>query len=217
MVFNAVTLIRLSGLAGVLGALITGAGDLLYHHVPGSTQTLAGRMSALPLERLVRAGALGLVGSWFYLFSSLHLYYNFLLTGQANALAIALSFTFVAIAYGVSHSAYYAIASTAMVARENSLDIEAAGKIGAALYNRLVTIAYIPVGIASGLMLIGVLSGRSSYPVWMAVFLPIVPYLLRVPILKILRGRAREIIRDSYDNFILLVFFLLSTLLAWNF
>ena len=215
MSLEPITIIRLCGLAGIIGALTTGAGDLLYNHIPGSTQTLFEKMSSLPQKRLVTAGILGLIGSWLYFFSAFHLYYAFLPVGNNFALALSLSLALVAISYGVDHASYYAIGSTAKVARENQLDIESAGKLGEALFSKLVLITYAPVVVLSLLMVYGVLSGRSAYPIWMAVFLPIVPYLLRVPVLKILRGRLHELVRDSYDNFVLLVFFLVSTLVLW--
>jgi len=215
MPFQTVTIIRFCGIAGILGALIMGTGDLLYHHIPDSRLSLSERMSSLPQDRLVKAGALGLIGSWLYCLSAFHLYYVFLPVGIDFALAISCSFAMVAIAYGVGHASYYAIGSSAKVARENNLDIEAAGKMGEALFSRIVLITYIPVAIAMLLMLYGIVSGRSAYPIWMAVFLPIVPYLLRVPVLKILRGKARELVRDSYDNFVLLIFFLMSTIVLW--
>jgi hypothetical protein len=50
----------------------------------------------------------------------------------------------------------------------------------------------------------------------MVVFLPIVFYLLKTPVTRILKGSLREIINDSYDNFILFVFYVLSTVVLWN-
>ena len=207
---------RLCGIAGILGALTTGLGDLLYNHLPGSKQTLYEKMSAFPQKRLVTAGILGLFGSWLYFFSVFHLYYAFLSVGNLFALAVSISFTLVAIAYGVAHASYYAIGSNAKIARDNQSDVEAAGKLGEALYSKIVLITYLPVALASLLMVYGVISGRSAYPRWVALFLPIVLYLLRVPILKVVRGRLHELVRDSYDNFILLVFFTISTIVLWG-
>jgi len=215
MPIEPVTIIRLCGIAGIFGALATGIGDLLYNHIPGSTQTLFEKMSSLPQKRLVTAGIMGLIGSWLYFFSAFHLYYAFFPVGNNFALAAFISFALVAIAYGVDHASYYAIGITAKVARENQLNIESAGKMGEALFSKLVLITYIPVLITSLLMLYGVLSGRSAYPLWMVIFLPVIIYLLRVPVLKILHGRLHELVRDSYDNFVLLVFFLMSTIVLW--
>ncbi|MCX6058742.1 MAG: hypothetical protein NTW69_11395 [Chloroflexi bacterium] len=216
MPFQSIIIVRLCGIAGVLGALIMGTGDLLYHHIPGSKLSLADRMSSFPQKRLVTAGIFGLIGSWLYMLSVFHIYFAFLSVGAGFALSVSFSFTMVAIAYGVAHASYYAIASSAKVARENNLDVEAAGKIGEALFSRVVLVTYIPVAISMLLMLYGVFSGRSAYPIWMVIFLPIVPYLLRIPILKILSGRAHELVRDSYDNFVLLLFFIMSTIVLWN-
>ena len=54
------------------------------------------------------------------------------------------------------------------------------------------------------------------YPRWMVIFLPIVIYLLKTPVTRILRGRVKELVSDSYDNITLLVFFALSTIVLWN-
>ena len=204
MNFETITIVRLCGIAGILGALITGAGDLLYNHIPGSTQTIYEKMSSLSQRRLVSAGALGLIGSWLYLFGALHLYFVFQSAGEDLTLSIAITF------------AWVAIGSNAKLARENGLDIVQAGKAGEALFTKIVMITYIPVAIASFFMVYGVVTAHSAYPIWMVIFLPIVPYLLRPVVLKIIRGRVHEIIRDSFDNFVLLVFFLISTIVVWN-
>jgi hypothetical protein len=46
--------------------------------------------------------------------------------------------------------------------------------------------------------------------------LPVVIYLLKIPVLFVLKGRARELVNDSYDNLSLFVFFALSTILLWH-
>lgn len=50
----------------------------------------------------------------------------------------------------------------------------------------------------------------------MAVFLPIIIYLLKAPVVRILKGRLRELVNDSYDNIVLFVFYLISTVAQWN-
>jgi hypothetical protein len=215
MSFETITIIKLCGIAGTLGALVTGLGDLLYNHIPGSTQTLYEKMSAFSQKRLVTAGILGLIGSWLYFLGTFHLYYAFLPVGNKFALATSISFALVATAYGAAHASYYAIGNAAKIARANQLDIESAGKQGEALFSKLVLVTYLPVLALSLLMIYGVVSGHSVYPVWMVIFLPIVPYLFRPVVLKILRGRTHELVRDSYDNFVLLLYFLVSTIVLW--
>jgi len=216
MSFETSAIIRLCGTAGILGALITGLGDLLYNHVPGSQQTLYEKMSIFSQKRLVTAGALGLIGSWLYFFGAFHLYFAFLPINNLFALAVFISFALVAIAYGVAHASYYAIGTAAKLARDHHLDVASAGKQGEALFSKIVLITYIPVVVFSLLTLYGIISGRSAYQIWVIAFLPIVPYLLRSVVLKILRGRVHELIRDSYDNFVILLYFIISTLVLWN-
>lgn len=217
MPFETITIIRLCGIAGIVGALLTGIGDLLYNHIPGSTQTLYEKMSTFTQKRLVTAGLMGLIGCWLYLFSVPHLYYAFLPAGEGLAWTLSIAFALVAAAYGVGHAAYYAIGSAVKVAKDHQLDVEAAGKQGAALFPKIVLLTYLPVSVVSILMIYGVVTAGSAYPVWMFIFLPIIPYLLRPIVLKVLRGRVHELIRDSYDNFVLLLYFFVSTLVLWRF
>ena len=77
-------------------------------------------------------------------------------------------------------------------------------------------ITYIPVAVSSLMMLFGIVTGRSMYPRWMVLFLPIIIYLLKIPVTRILKGHLREIVNDSYDNIVLFVFYVLSTVVQWN-
>ena len=65
-------------------------------------------------------------------------------------------------------------------------------------------------------MLYGIITARSLYPRWMVVFLPIVIYLLKAPVVRMLKGHLRELVNDAYDNIILFVFFCVSTIVLWN-
>jgi hypothetical protein len=173
-------------------------------------------MSGMPESRLLNAGTLGLVGCWFYTLASAQIYIAFQPAGIAFALVVFLLFAAVMICYGVTHTAYFAIASGAQVASRFGLDIESGGKLGSTFYRRLVYITYIPVSVASVMMLYGIIAGKSMYPRWMVFFLPIIIYLLKKPVVRILKGRLQEIVNDSYDNLVLFVFFIISTILLWN-
>lgn len=208
--------LRLFGLSGFLGSILFMCGDLLYNHVPGSRDSVALKMSKMPEARLLNAGVLGLIGCWFYTLASLHLFLAFRPAGEEFAFLLALVFAAVMICYGISHTAYFAIAAGAKTADRLGGDAEAGGKLGQTFFQRLVTITYIPVAVLSLMMIYGILMAKSMYPRWMVVFLPVVIYLLKPVVIRPLKGRIKEIIHDSYDNFVLLVFFLLSALLLWN-
>jgi hypothetical protein len=216
MIYFTTWALRLSGISGILGAILFIFGDLLYNHVPGSKNSPALKMSKMPESRLLTAGILGLIGCWFYILASLHLYIAFRPSGDLFAFILLLSITAVMICYGISHTAYFAIATGAKVADKLGSDAETGGKLGNNFFKRLVYITYIPVSIFSVMMIFGIITGRSMYPRWMVVFLPIVIYLLKTPITRILKGRLREILNDSYDNLVLFIFYIISTVVLWN-
>ena len=120
------------------------------------------------------------------------------------------------VGYGISHTAYFAIATGAKIAGQLGTDVEVGGKLGNAFYQRLVYILYVPVAISSLMMIYGIVAGKSMYPRWMVVFLPIVIYLLKSPVTRLLKGRLKELVNDSYDNIVLFIFYVFSTLLLWN-
>jgi hypothetical protein len=208
--------LRLFGISGILGSILFIFGDLLYNHIPGSKTSLTVKMSGMPGSRLLNAGTLGLIGCWFYTLASMHLYLAFRPAGDVFAFIFLLAFAATSICYGIVHTAYFAIAAGAQVAAQLGSDAESGGKLGNAFFQRVTYIAYIPVAIASAMMLYGILAGQSMYPRWMVVFLPIVIYLLKTPVTRILKGRFKEIINDSYDNIVLFVFYVLSTVVLWN-
>jgi hypothetical protein len=208
--------LRLFGLSGIIGSMLFIFGDLLYNHVPGSKKSPAGKMSEMPGTRLLDAGTLGLIGCWFYTLASLHIYIAFRPAGDGFAIIILLAFAAIMICFGISHTAYFAIGAGAQVAVTLGSEADAGGKLGNTFFQRLVYITYIPVAISSLMMAYGIVAGRSMYPRWMVVFLPIVFHLIAPRVTRFLKGTLGEIINDSYDNIGLFVFFTLSTVVLWN-
>lgn len=208
--------LRLFGISGILGSILFIFGDLLYHHIPGSRDNPTVKMSKMPEARLLNAGMLGLIGCWLYTLASIHIFIAFRPVGEIFAFILALIFAAVMICYGVSHTAYFAIATGAKTADRLGADVELGGKLGKVFFQRMVYITYIPVTISSLMMIYGIATGTSMYPRWMVACLPIVIYLLRSPVTRILKGHTKELVNDSYDNIVLFVFYVLSTFLLWN-
>jgi hypothetical protein len=208
--------LRLLGISGILGALFFISGDLSYNHIHGSTASPAAKMSVLPEQRLINAGILGLFGCGLYVLATLQLYLAFYPVGSIFAFVLSFLFSTVMISYGISHAAYFSIAAGARAAVAAGADAETGAKLGTTFFQNLVNITYIPVASSSLMMIYGILFGRSLYPRWMVLFLPIVIYLLKTPIVRLLRGQLREIVNDAYDNIVLLVFFVISTIVLWN-
>jgi hypothetical protein len=207
--------LRLFGISGILGSMLFIAGDLLYHHIPGSRNSPSVKMRMLAEPRLLNAGTLGLIGCWFYTLASMHIYLAFQPAGEIFALVLLVVFAAIMVCYGITHTAYFSIAAGAKVAARSGSDVESGGRLGTIFYQRLVYITYLPVALASLMMIYGIAAGRSLYPMWMVLFLPIITYLLKTPVTRVLKGRLQEIIKDSYDNFVLFVFFSLSTIVLW--
>ena len=208
--------LRVYGLCGIFGAALFIVGDLLYNHTPGSTESPAVKMSRLSESRLINAGTAGLMGSWFYLAACLHLYLAFRPAGKVFAFILLLAFAFLMVCYGISHAAYFAIAAAAKTAAGLGSDPEKWAELGNDFFKRLVLITYIPVIISSLMMVYGILTAKSLYPWWMVFFLPVIIYYLKTPLVRLLKGRLRELVNDFYDNIVFLVFFLISTVILWN-
>lgn len=208
--------LRIFGLAGVIGSLIFICGDLLYNHVSGSAESPASKMGKMAPSRLLAAGSAGLVGCWFYLLGVGHICLAFRPAGDVFAFILMAAFIAVMVGYGVAHTAYFAIGAGAQTARKAGLDMEEGGRLGNALFGRLSVITYLPVAVSSLMMIYAVVAGRSLYPVWMVIFLPVVIYLLKRPVIWLLRGHIRELVNDSYDNIAFLAYFLISTIVLWN-
>jgi hypothetical protein len=213
---NEIELLRLTGISGIIGSLLFIAGDLLYNHVPGSDKSPAEKMSKMKESRLNLAATLGFIGCWFYVFGSVQILIAFRPAGVTLDYIVFLAFAAVMIGYGICHTAYFAIASGARIAVQLGSTAETGGKLGNDLFKRFTNIIYIPVVIFSVIMLYSIVTARSMYPRWMAVFLPIFIYLIKSFILRILRGRLREIVNDSYDNLVLFIFYLMSSIVLWN-
>lgn len=211
-----ILILRLFGISGILGSLLFILGDLLYNHIPGSRDGIPEKMSRLPDKRLLNAGTLGLPGCWFYTLASIQFLVIFQPAGELFAFMVFLAFAAVMICYGISHTAYFSIGAGAKTAFQLGSDAESGARLGSAFFQRLVSITYIPVAISSLMMFYAIVAGKSLYPKWMVIFLPLFIYLLKVPVTRILKGHLKEIINDSYDNIVLFIFYVLSTVVLWN-
>lgn len=209
-------ILRCLGLSGILGAIFFMAGDLLYNHIPGSDQSPTEKMSLLPESRLLNGGTLGLVGAWFYLLAAGHVYLAFQPIGTTFSLILFIAFATLMVCYGISHTAYFAIAAGAKAAVQLGSDAETGGKLGNALFQRFVYITYGPAVISTLMMGYGIVSGRSHYPFWMVALIPGVIYLLKPLVVRLLKGRVKDLVNDCYDNLSLFIYFVISTIVLWN-
>lgn len=208
--------LRMFGISGIVGSVLFILGDLLYNHIPGTEDSPAQSMSTLPDSRLLGAGVLGLLGCWFYMLATLHVYIALRPVGNLLAFLFLLAYAATMIGYGIAHAAYFAIAAGAKAAAQFGGEVEYGGKLGETFFKRNVYITYVPAGIGSLVMFYAVISGRSLYPRWMVLSLPLLLYLLKTPVTRLIPGRLGELVADSYDNTVLFVFYVLSTCVLWS-
>jgi hypothetical protein len=187
-----------------------------WFYTPENLHLFTENMSKMPESRLLNAGMLGLIGSWFYTLASLQLYIAFRPAGNLFASITFLTIAAAMICYGIVHTAYFSIAAGAHAAVDLGSDAESGGKLGNIFFLRILTITSFPAIISTVMMVYGILTGQSMYPRWMAIFVPMVMYIFKIPLRRIFKGRLQEFFNESYENLVLFVFFVLSTVILWN-
>lgn len=203
--------ILIFGLAGMAGALVLFAGDMLFYYQSGSADFVANMAAAAP-ERIVASGICALLAAWLYALGSGQVY---LALAPAPTWLRALvfgSFAAIMIAYGVIHAAYVAI----VVAAQNAvaLGMEPAGQMELAWRTNdlMRNLTMIHFAVFTVFFTWAVLAGRTLYPRWILLFSPVVLYLLKGPIVSRLDGTALVVVAGGYLNLLLLLFFAVSTL-----
>lgn len=207
--------LRLSGICGVAGALLLACGDVLYQHVPGSSAGVPRRMSMLSDRRLRVAAAMGLPATYLYLIGSWHVQIVLRPAGQLFGTIGWALFAAVMAGYGVAHTAYYSIATGARVAARSNRDPDDGANEGQRLFGLITRLVLLPAGIHTLMMGLAVLTGRTLYPMWMIVLLPGVLYGAKYLVRGLLRGRIGELVRDGFDNWVLFLYFAVSTMVVW--
>jgi len=207
--------LRFFGLAGIVGGLLLFSGDMLFYFDSASTD-LKLNMANASNSRILINGVVALFSTWFYLLGVGQVYYAF---GPATKTArniVVVSFAAILISYGIVHSAYIAIATTAKLALQNQLDIETATAL-ASNTNQLIRLLIYPVfALLSFVFIWKVWKKRTFYPRWMILFFPLMPFLLKGFISKVLSGGIWIIVYGGYLNLILVLFFTASTIALWN-
>jgi len=200
----------LFGIAGMAGALLLFAGDMLFYYQPGSSDFVANMAAASP-DRIALSGLLALLAAWLYTLGAGQVYLALAPAPAWLRWLVFGSFAAIMIAYGVIHAAYVAIAVAARNAAALGLDpasqIELAWRTNQLMRN--VTLLLFAVFTVSFTW--AVLAGRTLYPRWILFFSPAILYFLKGPIVSRLEGAALVVVGGGYLNLLLLVFFTVST------
>lgn len=215
MVFYSKRKIRVLGVFGILGGLILFAGDMLLYYDPVN-MSLKRNMGNASDFRIIASGVCALFAAWFYMLGLGQVYYAFKTTKPIFKNGILISFGGILISYGIVHGAFLAIATTAKLATEHSLDINEAVLLSEKTNEILRLFVYPLFGILSILFISQVWKRKTLYPRWIILFFPLIPFLIEDLVTQYLQNNIWIIIKGGYLNIILVIFFTASTIALWN-
>jgi len=207
--------IRVLGVFGILGGLILLAGDMLLYYDPVN-MSLKQNMGNASDFRIIASGVCALFAAWFYMLGLGQVYYAFKTTKPIFRNGTLISFGSILISYGIVHGAFLAIATTAKLATEHSLDINEAVLLSEKTNEILRLFVYPLFGILSILFISQVWKRKTLYPRWIILFFPLIPFLIEDLVTKYLQSDIWIIIKGGYLNIILVIFFTASTIALWN-
>ena len=205
--------IRVLGVFGILGGLILLAGDMLLYYDPVN-MSLKQNMGNASDFRIIASGVCALFAAWFYMLGLGQVYYAFKTTKPIFRNGTLISFGGILISYGIVHGAFLAIATTAKLATEHSLDINEAVLLSEKTNEILRLFVYPLFGILSILFISQVWKRKTLYPRWIILFFPLIPFLIEDLITKYLQNNIWIIVKGGYLNIILVIFF---TILVFSF
>lgn len=207
--------IRTLGLFGILGGLTLFAGDMLFYFNP-SNINLNENMGNISNFRIIASSVTALLSAWFYVLGVGQVYHAFKPSKPIYRNTIVLCFGAIAIAYGVIHGAYVAIATSAKLAIQNNLDIVESVSLAREANTILRLLVYPIFAVLSILFIVQVWKKRTLYPRWIILFFPLIPFLIQGLVCRNLSGKIWIIICGGYLNLILVVFFTASTIALWK-
>ena len=207
--------IRVLGVFGILGGLILFAGDMLLYYDPVNV-SLKRNMGNASDFRIIASGVCALFAAWFYMLGLGQVYYAFKITKPIFRNGMLISFGGILISYGIVHGAFLAIATTAKLATEHSLDINEAVLLSEKTNEILRLFVYPLFGILSILFISQVWKRKTLYPRWIILFFPLIPFLIEDLVTQYLQKNIWIVIKGGYLNIILVIFFTASTIALWN-
>ncbi len=207
--------LRTLGILGLLGGLTLFAGDMLFYY-NGSNTDLLHNMSISTDAKIIGSGVTALVGSWLYLLGLGQVYYAF---KSASALArniVFISFGAILMSYGVIHGTFVAIATSAKLAVQHNLDLEATVELASKANDALRILIYPIFALLSVVFIYQVWKKNTLYPRWILMFFPLVLFILQGLFDMLFTGKAWVIFMGGYLNLMLFVFFTASTIALWR-
>jgi len=212
---NSKLIIRISGIAGILGGLLLFAGDMLYYY-NGTSIDLKLNMANSSDFRIEINGVIALFSTWLYLLGMISIYYAFTPASKMLRNIVLMSFTGILTSYGIIHGAYLAIATTAKLALHNKLDIVDSSALAVDANNLMKLIIYPVFATFSIVFIWQVWKNKTLYPRWILIFFPLTTFIFKGFLKQTLSGSTWVIVNGGFLNIILIIFFTASTIALWN-
>ena len=207
--------LRLAGLAGILGGLLLFAGDMLFYYHADSLD-LKWNMSQASDLRIELSALTALLSTWFYLLGLFPVYQAFKPGPPAARILVLVTFGGILSAYGTIHGAYVAIAVASRLSLQYHLPMEQATALASEANQLLRWFVYPLFAVFSFVFIKQVWQRKTAYPRWILFFFPLLPFLLKGLILRVLSGTALLIIMGGFLNLILVLFFTASVIALWR-
>lgn len=225
-------MIQVAGLLAILGALLYAIGDIQllavkvnladYPRLQPHAKLLSGmeKMVALPLQRLVKGGLLGVFAAPLLLAGYWQVYQGLLPAGIGLALPPLVLFVCGSVVGAFVHGSFIYLGE--YVRALNSLEGEAQTPL-LEMITRHRKIMVITYGFLFASMLIAsiwysvlVATGRTYFPQWMAAINPVTVFLAWTVVKRILPSRIVDLTEGAGFNIAFVVFFVFTTWTLWG-
>lgn len=232
MIVESLVTVQFAGLLAIVGALLYAVGDVLllavkvdladYPRLQPHIKLLSGmeKMVALPSQRLVRGGLLGVFVAPLLLAGYWQVYQGLLPAGVGWALPPIVLFVCALVVGAFVHGSFiylgeYVKALDRLDADHQPLLLEMIAR-----HRKVMVITY---GFLSACLLLAsiwylilVATGRTSFPQWMALVNPVTAFIAWTLVKRILPSRIRDWTEGAGFNIAFMIFFVCTTWTLWT-
>jgi hypothetical protein len=215
--------IRYTGIAGISGALLMFAGDMLLYgsfhsgaEFPEHSRILMGE---IPLLRLMIGGAIGPVAALLYALGFWHVYLAVRDGGKVLAALIFSAFASMMTVGGTYHAGFV---TTGLIVRAKNAAHEFDPGVMSTLLDQsdrylllLFRMSFVLGALATIMFLYTVLRKKTSYPKWMILFTPTL-LIMTARLAVHIPAPVGSILYGGYINLSFLLFFCVSTVVLWT-
>lgn len=225
-------LLRITGLLGIIGAILYAIGDVLllaskislddYPKLKPFTKLLSDseKMVALSPNRMIWGALLGVFSTPFVLAGFWQIYHGLLGANEAIVLTTVLLFGIATTIGAFVHGTFYYMGE--YVQALNNVDESSQGVIAdmIARHRKVLILTYAPlllfIIIASILFSIMVGMGATRFPAWIAAINPVTMTIAWLLLKRVLPQFIRDATEGAGFNIAYFVFFLCTTITLWN-